>query len=394
MSLQVTPGAEAPEPEGKSRSAARPGRRYAVPAVISCAVLVLLGAGALAIRRAEGQVNKVALASQPKPVATVRAHKTSYRATRRYVGTLKPWLKAGVGPQLASGFIASVLVRPGDEVKRGAVLATLDCRNASTASKAIALEARALETRQRASAKEVARLEQMLQGGYAADNEIEQRVAQNEASATHIESLMARLQGKQLEESDCVLRAPFAGEIAERLYDPGAFVRPGAAIVTVVDREIVRLAADVPEADFQIVAPGSEARIQMLSSGQTLTSRISRRSPAADEETRTIHVEVDLSDMHHQIPVGTTALLEMDVGGPKPALQLPLQAATIRGDRATLWLVEAGHAKKAQVDVLGESGGSLFIEPSLPEGALIVTQGRSLLSANDRVVAKKVETAL
>jgi len=36
--------------------------------------------------------------------------------------------------------------------------------------------------------------------------------------------------------SDCVLRAPFDGEIATRLVDPGAFVRPGTSIVSVIDR--------------------------------------------------------------------------------------------------------------------------------------------------------------
>ena len=387
MSLDVTPASRAAS-DGEERSSLRARKGHAVPASITLGVLLLLAAGAFAMRYAEGQVNKVALASRPKPVTAVRLRSATYHPTRRYVGTLKPWLKAGIGPQLASGFVASVLVRPGDEVKRGEVLATLDCRNASSASEAIALEARALETRQRAAAQEVARLKQMLAGGFAADNDVEQRLAQAEANATQVRSLMARLQGKQLEESDCVMRAPFSGEIAERFHDPGAYVRPGAAIVTIVDREIVRLTADVPEIDFDVVAPGKEARIQILSANRSVTSRLSRRSPSADEETRTIHIEVDLSDANRQIPVGTTALLELDVGAATPALELPLRAATVRGRRATLWVVEGERAKKEQVDVLGESGGSLFVAPGLREGALVVTQGRGLLSPNERVAVK------
>src|SRR5213082_3135264 len=48
---------------------------------------------------------------------------------------------ARVGPQYVSAYVGTVLVRPGAVVKRGEVLATLDCRNASAATREIAARA-------------------------------------------------------------------------------------------------------------------------------------------------------------------------------------------------------------------------------------------------------------
>ena len=103
-------------------------RRVRIVVFASTALAVALGA--VLMGRAESQVNRVALASQPKPVTVVTARASSYRPSRRYVGTILPWTEARVGPQLISAYVDTVLVRPGDVVKRGQVIATLDCRNA------------------------------------------------------------------------------------------------------------------------------------------------------------------------------------------------------------------------------------------------------------------------
>jgi membrane fusion protein (multidrug efflux system) len=367
---------------------APPKKKWTIPIAITALVVVVLGCGGLLLRRAEGGINKVAMNADPKGVSVAQARATTFRPTRRYVGTLEPWLSATIGPQLASGFVDTVLVRPGAVVKRGEVLATLDCRNASTANQAIALQARALEERQKAASREAARLGELLDGGFASPNEVEQKQAQSLANEAQIQALLAQGSGKSLEVSDCVLRAPFDGEVSVRTADPGAFVRPGAGIVQVVDRSVIRLTGDVPEIDFAAVGARSKVAIHLLATGQDITSEISRRAPSADPSTRTVHFEVDLPNPTRAIPVGTTAEITVDVGEAVPATEIPLLAAKVRGQSATVFVVEEGVAKKVTVAVIGERGGSLFVATDLPANTRVVTQGRSLLETNDRVVAK------
>jgi RND family efflux transporter MFP subunit len=361
-----------------------------VPVVLAGAVAVVLVLGGLLVWHAESKNNKVALSQTPKPVTVTPAVAHAYQPSRTYVGTLEPWLAASVGPQLVSAYIDTVLVRPGAVVKRGEVLATLDCRDASAANQAVAMAARAVDTRQKALASESARVQGLLAQNFVSPNEAEQKSAASSAEAAELESMKAKLSHSTLEVNDCVLRAPFDGEVSTRTMDPGAFVRPGMAIVSVVDRSTVRLSADVPESDFAAIPPGTKVRISISATKQELVGTISRRAPAADPSTRTVHFEVDLVDPTRHIPVGTTGEARLDVGKPEPATELPLFAASIRGTKASVFVVEGDVAHLRTVNVKGELGGNLFVEEALAPGSLVVTEGRALLNEGDHVSAKTV----
>jgi RND family efflux transporter MFP subunit len=355
---------------------------------IGVATLVLLAAGGLLYWRARSQVNDVALASTPKSVTVVEARAGTFRRQRQYVATVEPWTQAAVGPQLIAAYADSVLVRPGAVVKRGQVLATLDCRDANATQRAVSMQARAIEARQRALANEAARVNSLLDGGFVAPNEVEQKLAGSESELAQLMATQAKLAGTSLAVNDCVLRAPFDGEVSARTIDPGAFVRPGNSIVSVIDRSTVRVTAEVPEGDFSFVAPGTPVKIHVLATAQETTGVIARRSPAASDSTRTVHFEIDLPDPQRQFPVGTTAELDIEVGAPRPATAVPGIAASVRDDKATLFVVEDNRAKKVSFRIEGEEPGALYLDPSLKPGSRIVTEGRSLLNDGDPVVAK------
>lgn len=372
----------------------KPGARWRsgrIPLVIGVGVAVVLLLGGFMVWRAASRTNKVALSSAPLPVAVVTARTTSYRPSRAYVGTIRPWVEASVGPQFISAYVDTVLVRPGAVVKRGEVLATLDCRNANTATQAVAAQARAIEARQKALADEAARTQQLLKGGFVSQNEAEQKLAHSAAEAASLAAERANLAKSTLSVSDCVLRAPFNGEVADRFADPGAFVRPGAAIVTVVDRSTVRMVADAPESDFGVVAPGTPVRVHIMPTKGELSATITRRAPAADPGTRTVHFEIDVADPRRQLPVNTTMQAIVDVGEPIEAVSVPVYTATTSADKATLFVVDGDVARSRTLHPLGEIGGHLFFSPKdLPAGTAVVAEGRALISNGAHVTAHPV----
>jgi RND family efflux transporter MFP subunit len=349
----------------------------------------LLGVGGVLYMRAAGSSNQVALASQPRPVTAVLGKAQPFQPTRRYVGTIEPWLSASVGPQMVSAYVDTVLVRPGDVVKRGSVLATLDCRNASAMSRVVAAQARALDAMRTATANEASRVASLLDGKYVSQNEVDQKKAEAASKEAQLAALQAQAVGTTLQVDDCVLRSAFDGEVADRRADPGAFVRPGSAIATVIDRHMVRITAEVPEDDFDVVPPGTPVRLHVLSTNKDLTSRIARRAPAADPGTRTTHIEIDVDNADRSLPVWTTAELSLDVGQPIAATALPLPAADIKGSRASVFVVANGKVKKTRAAVIGERDGLLYVDPkALPAGAAVVLEGRNLISDGDAVAAK------
>ena len=385
---------EGAAPEGAPPAASEEddhGRRWSlIPIVIVVAVAAVLVVGGWLVWHAESKINKVALASSPKPVTVIAAPEAIFRDARTYVGTLRPWVEASVGPQYISVYVDTVLVRPGATVKRGDVLATLDCRNASASSQAVAAEARAIDARQQALAHESARLQTLLDGGFVSPNEAEIKSAQSSSEEAQLASQRAKLSATSLQVSDCVMRAPFDGEVATRTIDPGAFVRPGTPIVSVVDRSTIRMTFDVPESDFDLVAPGTVANIRLVATGKAIAGSVSRRSPSADPETRTAHVEIDLADPTREIPVNTTGEVRIEVGAPIHALVMPLVAASITGSKAAVFIVEGDVVHQKRLKILGEVGSDLFVEPELQAGTPIVTEGWATLAEGDRVTTKQI----
>ena len=359
-----------------------------VVGILGAAVLLSVVTVLLSVR-ASHRVNHVPLAASPRPVTVEAAASTQYRDSRSYVGAVAPWIEASVGPQFISAYVLTVGVRPGAPVSKGEVLATLDCADPSAATRAAEMQSKAVDARMRAAMDEAARIASMLDGGFVSPNESEQKSAVGASEQAQLQAAKANLVRASLDVRDCVLRAPFDGEVATRTFDPGAFVHPGASIVSVVDRSTVRVTVDAPEKDFGALAPGTVVRIEVLATGATISAPISRRAPKADPRTRTIHFEVDVADPDRRFPVDTTALVHVDVGAAVPATAVPLYAATLESGKARLFVVDGDVAHARTLPILGESAGELYLPPAaLAPGTNVVVEGRELLSDGDPVRAR------
>jgi membrane fusion protein, multidrug efflux system len=363
--------------------------RFGWPTMILLgAVGGLLAVGGVLYTRNSGRTNKVALAQTAKRVTTAAAVAQPFQPTRRYVGTVEPWVQAKIGPQLVSAYVSTVLVRPGAAVKQNEVIATLDCRDASAMSRQVEAQAKAVDAMSNAAATEAGRVSQLLDGKYVSENEVDQKKADAASKQAQVASLKAQMMRTSLEVNDCVLRSPFDGEVADRHVDPGAFVRPGSSIATIVDRHLLRITADVPEDDFESVTVETPVSIHLLATKRDLVAKISRRAPSADPATRTAHIELDIDDPKRTIPAWTTAELSLDVGSPVPGTAIPLAAASVRGTKATVFVAKDGIAHQVTAKTLGEAGGTLYLDPAaLAPGTAIVTEGRTVLSDGDAIAA-------
>jgi RND family efflux transporter MFP subunit len=367
-------------------------RSRRVPVIIGVGVMLVLAGGFALVHRADSKVNKVALASAPKPVTVVAAKGQPFRPVHSYVGTLRPWIEAKVGPQFISAYVETVLVRPGAVVKKGQVLATLDCRYSNAETAAIGSQAKAIASRQVAIAHEAARTQSLLDGGFVSANEAELVTARSAAEANELAAQEANLSKTTLDVNDCILRAPFDGEVSLRLVDPGSFVRPGTEMIGVVDRSTVRMTADAPESDFDAIAPGAPVTVHVVATRLDIRASITRRAPSADPGTRTVHFEIDLDDSDRHIPVDTTGEVHLAVGQPVPATSVPLSAVTTTDQKVTLYSVEGDVAHRHTLVEMGEVGPDVFFPPdALQPGTMIVLEGRSLLKDGDRVAAKPAQ---
>lgn len=117
------------------------------------------------------------------------------------------------------------------------------------------------------------------------------------------------------------IRSPFAGIISQRNIDTGHFVQPGTGSqppLFVVERiDTLRVAVDVPEREAVHVQVGSTAWIQVPALGnEEFESNVSRTSWVLDPASRTLRVEIDLSNSERLFRPGMYAKARIQLSVP------------------------------------------------------------------------------
>jgi RND family efflux transporter MFP subunit len=91
------------------------------------------------------------------------------------------------------------------------------------------------------------------------------------------------------------VRAPFAGVITERKVDPGVLAAPGMPLLTVEAAGRYRLEATVDEVNLRFVRIGEPVPVKLDAYPvQSLNGKVSQIVPAADPNTRTFLVRIEL----------------------------------------------------------------------------------------------------
>lgn len=133
--------------------------------------------------------------------------------------------------------------------------------------------------------------------------------ALQEAEATHraacqqlrtlgfTEEQIDELGDKPQEQVLMEVRAPFAGEIVERMAVRGALVEAGKPLFTVVDRSTVWAMLQVPESALARVKPGETVELRVNSlPGHVFTGKLTWVSPAVDDRTRLARARAEFAN--------------------------------------------------------------------------------------------------
>jgi RND family efflux transporter MFP subunit len=215
----------------------------------------------------------------------------------------------------ANGKVIKTLVERGAVVKAGQPLAVLDTRAASLSL----AEARAsAESAAAAAENEQVNCERF--GALAKQGAISQaeydshavrcRTSELAVSAARARSAMA---GQSV--GDGVIRAPFAGSVAERYVDVGEFVRSDSKVVTLVDLTSMRLEFTLPES--QIAAARSGAKIRFSVAGypnKQFGGTVKYVSAQVRPTTRDVVAEAVIDTPDVDLRPGMFAAVELESG--------------------------------------------------------------------------------
>ncbi len=111
--------------------------------------------------------------------------------------------------------------------------------------------------------------------------------AQVQAAEAQVRQAETALGQAELELSYAVLSAPSAGEVSEKIHEPGEVVMVGTPVVTLAELDTVKVLAAVDETRVGAVRPGDRAEVRVYTfDRRTFPGVVSDVQPAGDFATR------------------------------------------------------------------------------------------------------------
>ncbi len=387
-------------------SAPRPGGR--VPwALVALVATGIAFAGWLWVSRPEPETSPAADAAPPgAPVVASVVQQASMTVYRRYPGEV--FADAVDVSSRISGHVQVIDVRIGDAVQAGQVIARIDdtlikrqIRETKAQIRAQRSTRRAAAVAQDAANRRLERAKPLSERGVVSTQELDdlettlrQREADVSTSQARLEEAEARLAVLQEDLRDTAITTPFAGVIARRDVDPGAFVQPGTPLVRLVAAEPLRVRFRVPEYELHGIHEGLvftlQTRAETTGTPQGHVTRLSGEVSRAD---RTLQIEGVLDEPHGLRP-GMYVDVVLEVRTLDDAAIVPDACVLERVDAAGhgsvgVFVVDGETARWTAVRVLGRHEGRAAIEAldgrPLPAGTQVLSRGHRELADGARI---------
>jgi multidrug efflux system membrane fusion protein len=328
--------------------------------VIGVALLIVLGAGGYIWkkRQAGGMAAPVATAPAPRfdgiefsPADLTQAKRADLRQSVRLSGTVQPLEQSTVRAEVAA-LVLEVMVRRGETVKKGQLLARLDTRDLGSrlrereSNLASARSALALAETNRTKAVQ---LNQRGVKSQAAVDDAENAYATAKANVAAIEQQVAMARKAV---SDAAIYAPIDGQIADRTANPGERVPVDGKLFALADLATMELEAMVPARDVPQLKIGQRVALKVEGfNDREFTGRVDRINPTAQAGSRSILVYIRLANPEMALRGGMFASGEAILAESRNAVAVPREALRREGGEAHVFVLDQGRVVRRKVEL-------------------------------------------
>lgn len=208
-------------------------------------------------------------------------------------GPLKAVNSAMVKARVA-GELQGLTVREGDFVTAGQIIARIDPTETQARLRQAQQQAQAAQAQVTTAQRSFDNNNALVAQGFISKNALESSAATLAGAQASFLAAKATVDITAKSLNDTVLRAPLAGQVAQRLAQPGERVAVEARLVEIVDVSALELEAALDGADSLAVQVGQTAQLRVEGAPDALTARVVRINPSAAPGSRAVMVYLSL----------------------------------------------------------------------------------------------------
>jgi membrane fusion protein (multidrug efflux system) len=330
-------------------------------------------------------------APRPNAFETVKVAPATAERTVPLPGEMQSFESVSVVARVA-GYLETITVDRGSEVRRGQVLATLvapevaaqvaeaEARVEAAISRKVEADAdvasaranferltAASQTAGAVAGLELRRAEESMKAGVARVDSAERAIEAARASRDAAKALQGFLR----------VTAPFAGRVTERLVHPGALVGPAAGPLLRLEQvSRLRLTVAVPEQYTAGISRGRQLQFRVPAHGsRVFSATVARVAGSLDARTRTMPVELDVDNTDGALAPGMFPDVTWPVISQAGAVLVPATAVVATTERTFVIRVRSGKAEWVTVRKMATRGDSTEVTGSLAPGDTVLKRG-------------------
>ena len=270
----------------------------------------------------------------------------------------------------ASAVITAINVRAGDHVSKGQTLAKLDnsvlLQQIEQAQAQATLAQTLYQRQQNLWDQKIGTEVQFLQA------QTNVQTSQKQVSTLRQQADMYRIV------------SPISGSVDQMDLKLGQIASPGAAGIRVVNADILKVKADVPESYAGSVHQGDNVKILIPDANDSLVAKITFAAKVIDPNSRSFAIEIRLPRSGKLRP-NMTAVLKIANYSNSRSIVIPEKAIQKSEAGDYVFVNIDGIAKRKNVTEGATSGGKSEIKSGLSAGDVVITEGASGLEDGDKI---------
>jgi RND family efflux transporter MFP subunit len=269
-----------------------------------------------------------------------------------------------------SGVVAAVLIRPGDQVKKGQELVRFDTRPFDLAVK---------EAESAVSEANLRYLDQFVPDSLATGQGPGEERRRNARVRSGLAGAEVRLEKAKLDLERATIVAPFDGVVDRVDVAPGERVQSGQSITAVVDLNNLRIEAAVLEHDLPLIKVGGQAVVSSSAApDQQTIGRVVAVLPIVDSTTRAGRAYVRVPGSAVLRP-GMYADVRLEATRLANRRLVPARAVIERDGRPLVFVVQSGRAKWTYINPGRSNGVETEVLPDSASGQIPVNPGDKVI---------------
>ena len=301
-------------------------------------------------------------------------------------GNLQPLERIEVRARL-EGELKNVIVREGDRVRPGQLLARFEDSEQSSAFQSAEADRAAARTEFSTAQWNLDQTRELFKEGAVPERDVKAGEQQVASARARLAAAEARVRATSSALSDTRILAPSAAMVEKRLTSNGEHVNRGASLFTLVRTEMLELTGAVPARSANRVQPGQNVRFN--ADGREFTGRVARVSPTIDPASRSVSVYIQIPNADGGLKGGTFASGRIVSRVAENVLVVPTAAIkqTAETGAPYVYRIEGDMLERAPIELglVDEVRGIAEVVSGLEENDRIVTGTVSTVARSAKV---------